>query len=365
MAQTVVPWGHPSAKKIWSAQLLKETLAKKYWQRFIGTSDADVIQQKNDLESDTGDRVSFDLSVLLRGEATVGDDRVEGKEESLRFYSDEVIVDQVRKGVSAGGKMTRKRIVHNLRRVARNRLSDYFRAWVDNLIFMYLSGARGINADFDGFPLAYTGHAGNAFRAPDTDHLKYGGSATAKNNVTSGDVMTRGLVERLSTYAQMLRALNPEAANLLPTTAAGGEHYVLLMSPLQKNTLRSDATTGGWLDIQKAAAAAEGNSSLIFKGGLGMIDDVILHEHKSVIRFSDYGVGVNLPAARALFMGRQAGIIAYGTPNGARFDWVEETKDAGNEAVVYAGNIIGMQKARFNNRDFGVIAVDTYADPAI
>lgn len=365
MAQTVVPWGHPSAKKIWSAQLLKETLAKLYWGRFTGDSDAHVIQQKNDLESDTGDRVSFDLAVLLRGEATTGDDRVEGKEESLRFYSDEVIVDQVRKGVSAGGKMTRKRIVHNLRRVARDRLGMFFRAWIDNLTFMYMSGARGINPDFDGFPLDYTGHGGNAFRAPDSEHIRYGGAATSKATLVTGDIMTRDVVERVSTYAAMLRALNPEAANLLPTTVAGGEHYCLVMSPLQKKSLRTDATSGGWLDIQKAAAAAEGNNSPIFKGGLGMIDDVILHEHKSVIRFSDYGAGVNLPAARAMFMGRQAGVVAYGTPNGSRFDWVEDTKDAGNEAVIYSGNIVGMQKARFNNRDFGIVAIDTYADPAL
>ena len=361
MSQTVFPWGHPSAKKHWSAQVLKEQLAKSYWQKFIGMADDAVIQQKNDLQADDGDRVSFDLSVLLRGEATVGDERVEGKEEALRLYTDEVIVDQVRKGVSLGGRMSRKRIVHNMRRLGRDRLSAFFTQWVDTLVFMTLSGARGINPDFDGFPLTYAGHAGNAFRAPDTDHLVYGGAATAKNNLTTGDIMSRQLVERLSTYVSMLRALNPDVANMLPTTVAGGEHYVLLMSSFQKHSLRDDTGTANWLDIQKAASGAEGRNSPIFKGGLGMIDNVVLHEHSRVIRFSDYGVGANLPAARALMLGRQAGIIAYGTPNGSRFSWVEDTKDAGNEAVLYAGNIMGVQKARFNGRDFGLISVDTYA----
>lgn len=361
MAQTVVPWGHSLAIKQWSTQLLKEQLTKSYWQKFIGMDDTNVIQQKNELESDQGDRVQFDLAVLLRGDATVGDDRVEGKEEALRFYSDEVIIDQVRKGVSLGGKMTRKRVIHNMRRTGRDRLAQFFTAWVDNLTFMTMSGARGINPDFDGFDLAYTGHAGNAFRAPDAEHLIYGGVATSKAGLTAGDIMTRDLVERVSTYAGMVRALNPEAANLLPTTVAGGEHYILVMSPWQKHSLRTDTAQSGWLELQKAAAAAEGRNNPIFKGGLGMIDDVVLHEHKSVIRFSDYGAGANLPAARALFLGRQAGVMAYGTPNGQRFSWVEKTKDADNEAVLYAGNIIGMQKARFNGRDFGCCAVDTYA----
>jgi N4-gp56 family major capsid protein len=361
MAQTVVPWGHSLAVKQWSPLLLKEQLTRSYWQKFVGREDTAVIQQKNELEKAEGDRVQFDLSVLLRGEATIGDDRVEGKEENLRFYSDEVIIDQVRKGVSMGGRMTRKRVIHNFRTTARDRLSQYFTAWVDNLIFMTMSGSRGINGDFDGFPLNYTGHAGNTFRAPDSAHLLYGGSATAKNNLTSGDIMTRALIERLSTTVQMLRALDPENANMLPTTVAGGEHYILLMATLQKHSLRTDAGTNNWLDIQKALVTAEGNKSAIFKGGLGMIDDIVLHSHKSVIRFSDYGVGANLPAARALFMGRQAGVMSYGTPSGQRFSWVEDTKDAGNEAVVYAGNIVGVQKTRFNSRDFGVISVDTYA----
>lgn len=360
MAQTVLPWGHPSAVKHWSPQVLKEQLTNSYWQKFIGMDDNNVIQQKNELEADQGDRVSFDLAVLLRGTVSVGDERVEGKEEALRFYSDEIIVDQVRKGVSLGGKMSRKRVVLKIRRLGRDRLSQYFTHWVDNLIFMTMSGARGINPDFDGFALDYTGHAGNTFRAPDSAHLIYGGSATAKNNLTSGDIMTRTLVERLSTYASMMRALDPENANLLPTTVSGGEHYVLVMSQLQKHSLRTDANAG-WFDIQKAATTAQGASNPIFRGGLGMIDDVILHSHKSVIRFSDYGVGVNLPAARALFLGRQAGVMAYGTPSGQRFSWVEDTKDAGNEAVLYCGNIMGVQKARFNGRDFGVVAVDTYA----
>ena len=95
-----------------------------------------------------------------------------------------------------------------------------------------------------------------------------------------------------------------------------------------------------------------------------MINNVVLHSHESAIRFSDYGAGANLPAARALFMGRQAGVVAFGSTGGLRFDWSEETQDHGNEPVVAAGIIIGVKKTRFNSKDFGVFAVDTYAvDP--
>ena len=90
-----------------------------------------------------------------------------------------------------------------------------------------------------------------------------------------------------------------------------------------------------------------------------MINNVVLHSHESVIRYNDYGAGNNVLAARALFMGRQAGVVAYGTAGGLRFTWKEETDDYGNEPTVAAGTIIGVSKTRFNQRDFGVISVDT------
>ena len=69
-------------------------------------------------------------------------------------------------------------------------------------------------------------------------------------------------------------------------------------------------------------------------------------------------------AGRALFLGKQAGVVAYGTKKGLKFDWQEETKDFGNEPTVASGTICGVKKSRFNNRDFGVIAIDAAAaDP--
>lgn len=44
--------------------------------------------------------------------------------------------------------MSRKRTAHDMRMIAKNRLGDYFARLVDELFFMYLSGARGINQDF-------------------------------------------------------------------------------------------------------------------------------------------------------------------------------------------------------------------------
>lgn len=360
MASTVIPFGDPKAVKRWSGLLAVDQVAKSYFERkFVGTSNNSVIQRKTELESDAGDRISFDLSVQLRGEYTSGDERIEGKEEQLKFFTDEVVIDQARKSVSAGGRMSRKRTEHDLRTTARERLGDYWARFNDELTFIYLSGSRGINQDFV-FPLGFNGHAGNPVQAPDDGHLLYAGDATSRMTLTSSDIMSREVVERAQVQATMLQAQDPDAANMVPVTMDGEERYVMVMSPYQEYSLRT-SDPAGWLEIQKAAAAAEGNKNPIFRGGLGMINNVVLHSHRNAIRFDNYGANQDLPAARALFLGRQAGVVAYGTTNGMRFSWVEKLQDYDNEPVIASGGIFGIKKSRFNDMDFGVISIDTYA----
>lgn len=363
MTATVFGTSDAKTVKRWSANLAVDQVKKSYFEnRFIGTSDNHVIQRKTELETDAGDKISFDLCVQMRNKPTYGDARLEGREESMKFYTDQVIIDQVRHAASAGGKMSRKRVAHDIRMIARNRLSDYFARLVDELLFMYLSGARGINEDFIE-STDFTGFAGNAFEAPDTGHLVYAGSATSKATITSADTMSRAVIEKALNKAAMMQARDPRTANMVPVTNGSDNQYVILMSPFQEYSLRVSDTTG-WLDIQKAAAAAEGRKNPIFMGGLGMINNAVLHSHRNAIRFSDYGASGLLPAARALLMGRQAGVVAYGTSGGMRYSWQEDSKDYENEPTVASGFIGGMKKTRFNSRDFGVISIDTYAvDP--
>ena len=234
----------------------------------------------------------------------------------------------------------------------------------DELIFMYLAGSRGVNTGFI-FPTSYTGFAGNAFAAPDTEHLLHGGNATVKGDLDSADTMDVTLIERAKTRATVMGGGTEETPQIQPIMIDGEEHFVAVMHPWQAYTMRTAAGAGNWLEIQKSAATSEGRNSPIFKGGMGMHDSVVLHSHKNVIRFDDYGSGSNVTAARALFLGSQAAVCAFGSPGtGLRFDWNEEMQDRGNQVVITTGSIFGVKKTRFNSKDFGVIALDTAAaDP--
>ena len=138
----------------------------------------------------------------------------------------------------------------------------------------------------------------------------------------------------------------------------------MLMNPWQTYDLRKSTTPGEWLDLQKAATAAEGNKNNIFKGTLGMYNNVVLHEHKALVRFSDYGAATPpvIQACRGLFIGEQAGALAFGSPGtGLRFGWHEETRDNGNQVVITTSSIFGMKKVNWNGKDYGVMAIDTAA----
>lgn len=372
MSRTVVGVGDPKAVQRYSEFLAVDTSKKSYFnKKFMGVGEEaeTPLQIIPSLESEAGDKVSYDLVMQLKMKPVQGDVTLRGKEEDLKFYTDSLLVDQLRGGVNTGGRMTQKRTVHDLRKIARVRQSDWWARLFDETFFIYLSGARGVNADFIE-DTSFTGYAGNAIVAPDDQHLLYGGDATSKASLDSTDVMNLALIDRAVARAETLGGGTTGVPSITPIMIDGEEHYVIVMHPWQAYSMRTAVGTGGWLDIQKSAAAAEGKNSPIFKGSLGLHNNVVLHSHRSAIRFSDYGAGSNVAAGRALFLGRQAGVVAFGSKgNGLRFDWNEEMEDRGNQVVITTGSILGVKKTAFTidgtSRDFGVMALDTAcADPS-
>lgn len=375
MARTIVGVNDAKAVKRYAGLLAYDESQKSYFgQRFVGRgAEAEVpIQLLSELESDAGEQIAYDLLAELKMAPVEGDDILEGKEEAQRFYTDTIYIDQARCGVNTGGRMTRKRTLHNLREKARRQQSSWWARLKDELRFIYLSGARGVNTNFI-LPTGYTGRANNALVAPDTNHILYGGNSTAKINMTNeaagvagSDTFDLRLVDRAKTKADSQGGGATDIPVLQPCKIDGEEVFVCVMHTFQEDDLRSNTGTGQWLDIQKAIATSEGRKSPMVKGSLGMYRGCILHSHRNVIRFNDYGAGGTYEAARALFMGSQALVEAYGSPGtGLRFDWHEEVRDNGNQVVISSNCTWGTKKVSFTTpigaQDFGVFAMDTYA----
>ena len=181
IARTLIGVNDAKAVKRFSGLLAVDASHKSYFgPRFMKRgADAEVpIQILTDLESDAGEQITYDLMAELTMAPIEGEDNLEGNEERQRFYTDQVYIDQARCGVNTGGRMTRKRTLHDLRTRAKQQQSSWWARLQDELMFIYLSGKRGINPNFL-LPLNYAGRASNPLYAPDAAHTVYGGDATA------------------------------------------------------------------------------------------------------------------------------------------------------------------------------------------
>lgn len=367
MGKTIIGINDPKAIKKYSAFLAVDSARKSYWnKKFTGPEGGNtpVIEVK-DMEKESGDQVSYDINMQLTMQPVEGDDTLEGKEEQLKFFTDGLYIDQLRGGVNSGGRMTRKRTVHDLRQIAKNRQSEWWARVFDELLFMYASGARGINADYV-YGTSYAGFANNPLSAPDSAHHMFANAKT-KATLLASDKQDLSVIDKCVAGAEMMGGGTEGIPELKPIKIDGEDHFVYLMNPWQAYDLRTSTESGDWLDIQKALATSEGKNSPICKGGLGMHNNVVLHKHKSVVRFNDYGTGSpgTVQAARALFIGEQALAVAFGSAgSGLRFGWNEETADRGNILIISTHSILGVKKVTFNGLDYGIVAVDTAAkDP--
>jgi N4-gp56 family major capsid protein len=370
MARTLVGVGDSQAVKKWSGLLAVAVNKASYFtKKFMGEGKRakKPLQRITDLESDAGDTVTVDLLMPMRMEPVIGAETLDGKEESLRYYTDKILIDQVRGGADLGDRMTRKRTLRDIREDALGAMKEWWARLFDELFFIYLSGSRGTNS---GYIWSATNpfFSVNALTAPDAMHQMYASTATSKATITNAMGMDLRLIDRAVAKAETMGGDGTDELSLLPCDVEGEDKYVALMHTWQFDNLKSTTTTGQWLDIQKAAAAAQGQKNPIMTGALGEYNGVVMHKHRNVIQFTDYGAGANLPAARALFMGAQAGLIAFGSPGtGLKFDWTEEVKDHGDKVKIGSNSIFGVKKATYSSkdgsvvRDFGVLALDTYA----
>lgn len=366
MAATIIGLNHPLTVKRWSATLFTDTVRNSYWgMRFMGKGkDAPTpVQVLTDLERENGDTIKFDLFAQLKQKPTYGDQVLDGKEENLRNYQDQVSIEQVRCGVNGGGRMSRKRTLHDLRKVSLRLMRDWWSRWQDETLFMYLAGSRGVNDDFIE-DIGFSGFGGNDIEAPDSDHLLLGGDAASEATLASDDKMDLRLIDKAVVKARTYGGGTKGGSRVVPMRINGEDKYVLLMHEFQAYDLRANSSSTQWMDIQKAAAASNGNRNPIFTGTLGEYNGVILHSHNAVVRIMA-GTGNTQPCARASLMGRQALVMAYGSPgSNLRFDWHEEQRDNGNQVVIASSCIAGVKKTRFNNKDFGAFTLSTYAaDP--
>jgi N4-gp56 family major capsid protein len=351
MAITAFGTNDAQCVKIWSKTTMREALKKTFIKQFMGTGKKSVIQKLTNLESNAGDTVKFDLLMQASGAGVTGDNRLKDFEEELVYEQDQVVIDQLRNGHSFR-RMSQQRTIHDMRTDAKDSLSDWFAGKMDDYMFRYLCGDTTINH-------------GQAGLAPDASHYVVCGDvantgviATDEGNLSDNDQID---LFDLDYAKESAKTLTPP---ILPVTYGGSEYYFAVLHPYSVTDIRTNVNTGQWLDIQKNAGPRDDKGNAIFKGSLGTYNNIVLFESNRI-----YSPRANV--RRNLFLGAQAGVIAFGNAydkidqrkygKDNMFSWYEEKTDYGNEKGVAVGSIFGIKKVRFNSMDYGTIVMTCYS----
>lgn len=351
MALTSFATGDALAVKLWSKKVSVEALKSTWIFKFLGRSDNSLIQIYDDTAKGPGDRIRIPLRRLLTGNGIAGDGTLEGNEERINYYSDDIFIDQLRHAVREGGRFSRQLVPFDVREHARLSLQDW---WADRIDTWFFNQICGNNGQTD---LRFTGN--QTALAADADHLIIAGgntgfslsnTATNKFTLTLIDVA----VEKAKTLDVPIR----------PIMIGGEEKYVMFLHHFQVTDMKSSTATNQWFDVQKAAMqGGQVSKNPIYTGALGEYNGVILHATSRIPGFSSSAgeAYTGTPVRQAVFCGAQAAAMAFGRENGPeRYQWVEDYFDYENQFGVAAGCIAGLKKLRFNGSDFATIAVRTW-----
>jgi len=349
MATTSYGVNNALAVKLWSKRLIREALKATFVYQFMEESDDAVIQVKNETSKSAGDRITVGLRMQLTGDGVQGDGTLEGNEEALVTYSDNLFIDQLRHAVRSAGKMSEQRVPFEVRAEALSGLRDW---WSGRIDFWFANQVTGNTIQTD---TRYTGN--QATIAPSSGNILIQGQTT-ENSLTSSDTATLTLIDRAVATAKTMTPV------IRPIMVSGKPMYVAFLHPYQVYSIRTSTTTGQWLDIQKAAmTGGEIDDNPIFTGALGVYNNVVLHEWTRLPNAQTSAAGTSKAnTKRAVFCGAQSACFATGqAQNSEKPNWVEQLFDYGNQLGVSGGMIAGMKKMVFNSADFGTIVMSSYA----
>ena len=355
---------HPQEKKVWSMKLWREQRNKSFLTKFLGNDPTAMIQRVPELKAtEVGDKAVITLVANSESKVTAGDNMLLGREDSMSLYDMEIRLDQARMAMGNKGRMSEQRAVVKFRDEVKSQLGYNMSKMTDELAFLTMSGIP-YTSKLDGSARNVDDQIGSLAFAADVTapslkrHFRWN---KATNSVVAGNTAAVKPEDKL-TYDGLLQ-LKAIASDtyLRGLNGDGSDLYHVFLGPRAMVSLKSDPE---FRDIMKSAAAALGNNSELFKGGIPLIDGLVLHEvrytYSNRNATAKWGTGGDVVGERILLCGAQA--LAY-ADIGAPY-WDEELQDYGNKQGISVGKIMGMKKPVFHStytnsvEDVGVIAFD-------
>lgn len=353
-------------KRVWAAELWQAGRDQNFWMSngFTGTGMNNPVQRITALtETERGRVCVMQLVGDIVSDGTIGDNILEGNEESMWQDMIEIRIDQIRQGVRARGKMSEQDTVIRFRTVGREKLGFWMADKLDELMFLTICGVS-YATNLDGSSRVGTSQLPSLnfaadVAAPTTGRRAFAGAATSVATLTTSDTVTwNGLVGLLTTAKRK---------RIKPIRSGGRDYYAVLLSTEQCRDLRRDPN----YQTIVSRAGVRGDSNPLFKGATAVVEGLVIYDHQKVPTTfglaggSKWGSGGTVDGAQAILMGAQA--MGFATIGETEYNESDNT-DYGNRPGMSVGRVVGLLKPQFQSvfdartrQDFGVISWYTAA----
>jgi N4-gp56 family major capsid protein len=358
---------------IWSRDFWRVARNMSFINQFAGSGSNAMVQQISELtQSEKGARAVLTLLADMSGDGIVGDNTLEGNEESLKAYDIVVQLDQLRFANRLSGRLADQKSVVNFREHSRDALAYAMADRIDQLAFLTLAG------------IAYTNKNNGALRpvlnsGQNLGDLAFGGDITAptsnRHKRINGDDLAAGSVTSITSsdtlkYKHIVQLKAFAKDNYIRGIRGAGNEEMFHFFVTPQVMADSDFLT----NVRQAANRGPDNQ--LFSGSSSlMVDGVMVHEFRHVFNTAGAtsgsssnagaagykgGANANVDYASCLFCGAQSLAMAdIGLP-----EIVEDSFDYGNQNGISIGKIFGLKKPKYQSdyngqvEDFGVVRLD-------
>jgi len=358
MASYDIPTGtnfaalQPEQRTAWALELWKEVRNKSFVTKFLGTGSNSMIQRITELNASHKGGNKAIMTLLANADYTgvAGDNVLQGKEDTMTSYHEDIRFDQFRLAHANHGRMADQKSIINFRTEAKDQLSYGMANLIDELSFLTLSGvtydvrsngaARNVASEVTQLEFANDVTAPTAAR-----HRRWDG---ANNALVDGDTaaLTPGDTLSYRTLVEAKAYLKDQGVRGI--MEGGKEYFHVFVNPRAMAKLRLDAD---YIANVRAAATQQGLKSELFTGADDVtVDGLIVHEYRHVFNTtgmtagSKWGAAGDVDGTRVLICGAQAlGYVDLGAPN-----WVEKDFDYENRYGIAINKMFGLRKPKFH-----------------
>ena len=327
-------------EQVWDNDFFTSYVRKNRFNRYMGSNSNSIIQVKEQLGKQAGDRIHLALITELTGAGVTGNTLLEGSEEALSQYEMAITVSTLRNAVAVTLNEEQYTGID-----LRNAAKEQLRNWALKKLRSDIVTALGA-IDGTAYGSATEGNK-DTWVANNSDRVVFGDGTVGGYTdhsadlalVTSSMTLTKEIVSKLKAVAE-------KASPIVRPVTVGedSENYVMFVGSGAFRDLKAD------LAQTFRDAEVRGENNPLFQDGDLMYDGVVIRKIQEIATIGT--VGASSARLEPVYL---CGAQAVGVAWAARTTSTTETRDYGFVNGVCIREMRGVEQLRFNSKMQGIV----------